>query len=238
MRSKPKAVLITGASQRLGADFVKESLRIGFRVVAHFRSSRQPLESWLHKNPLLRKRVYWLQSDLRSSPEELIEQACTLPVSIVGLVNNASEYTQGNLLDTQHFDSILAANSFAPLALARSFHRTIGAGWIINITDAHIYTITIKFQNYRFSKKILEELTHQLALLFAPHIRVNALAPGAMIPAKSIESKATFNVLRNSIPLKKTGDRMSLMHAYRFLIENTYITGQTIFVDGGWHLCP
>jgi pteridine reductase len=237
MRSKPKAVLITGAARRLGADFVKESLRLGLRVIAHYRSSRQPLDSWLQKNPLLAKRVFWLQADLQSKPEELIKRAVSLPVSIVGLVNNASEFSQGNLLDHRHLDAILAANAFAPLALTRGFQQKVGAGWIINITDAHIAAISLRNQNYRISKKILEELTRQLAVLLAPRIRVNALAPGAMLPAGS-ETRSAFEALANSIPLRKAGDRKALMHAYRFLIENTYITGQTLFVDGGWHLCP
>jgi NAD(P)-dependent dehydrogenase (short-subunit alcohol dehydrogenase family) len=90
------------------------------------------------------------------------------------------------------------------------------------------------YQNYRISKLLLEEITRQQALLYAPAIRVNAIAPGAMLPSEGNE--AYFATLSEKIPLRSTGDLRSLTDAYSFLIKNHYITGQVLRVDGGWGL--
>jgi pteridine reductase len=236
MRSKPRAILITGASKRLGFAFVKESLDLGYRVIAHYHSSRQPLETWLQHHPALKRRVYWIEGDLRNEPAHVIDAVTALPVRLVGLVNNAAIFTKGNLLDLDHFRETISTNFLAPLTLASRFAANVTSGWIINLTDAHIGPFNAGYQNYRFSKKMVEELTRQLARLLAPAIRVNAIAPGAMLPAKG-DTAAAFAALKKNIPLGTTGDIEGLRSAFRFLITNRSLTGQTIYVDGGWHLC-
>ena len=86
----------------------------------------------------------------------------------------------------------------------------------------------------RISKHFLSVATEQLALLYAPQMRVNAIAPGAMLAARGRE--AEFRKVRSRVPLRRTGDIESLMQALEYLVKNTYVTGQVLYIDGGWHV--
>jgi NAD(P)-dependent dehydrogenase (short-subunit alcohol dehydrogenase family) len=119
--------------------------------------------------------------------------------------------------------------------LGVAFLQAACSGWIINITDAVIKRPNINFQNYRISKLFLSELTRQMAFTFAPSMRVNAIAPGAMLPSIHTSPEQLEN-LKANIPLKRTGDISAFRDAYAFLVSNSYITGEEIRIDGGWHL--
>jgi len=234
MGQKKKAVFITGASKRLGLALTKQSLEMGFSVIAHYRTSAAPLKTWLAKHKLFKKRVHFLQADLTENPESLIDKCFDLPVALTGLVNNASLFTEGDLNDTSHLKKIMTINTETPVLLARHFSQRVNSGWIINITDANV-SLYKKFQNYRLSKRILTELTYQMALLYAPRIRVNAIAPGAILPPVH-NDRSYFNRMKKVVPLQKTGDIKSIRQAYSFLVENTSITGQILYIDNGLHL--
>jgi len=234
MGQKKKAVLITGATKRLGLALTKQSLDMGFSVIAHYRTSAAPLKSWLTKHPRFSDRIYFLQADLAEKPESLIDTCSDFPAALTGLVNNASQFTEGNLDNLNHLRNLMAINAVAPLLIARRFSQKVGKGWIINITDADI-SLNKKFQNYRLSKRILTELTCQMAFLYAPGIRVNAIAPGAILPPIHAD-RSHFNRLKSTLPLRKTGDTKAIQQAYSFLVENNSITGQILSVDNGHHL--
>ncbi len=232
---KKKAVLVTGATKRLGLQFSKQCLQMGYDLVAHYRSSKGYLRSWMSRNGIEEHRVVYLHADLNDNPEELIARAVSSGKEIVGLINNASIYTSGAPDNPNLFMKVLTTNAISPMRLSMEFSNRVTNGWIINITDAHIYSPDLIFQNYRISKRLLEELTLRLAAQLAPRIRVNALAPGAMLPPAGA-SRKKLEKLKKSIPLKKVGDLGALRSALAFLIENTYVTGQILYVDGGWHL--
>jgi NAD(P)-dependent dehydrogenase (short-subunit alcohol dehydrogenase family) len=231
---KPKTVLITGASGRLGLELAKECLDLGYRAVIHYRTSAEPAESVFRGDG----RAAFIQADLTESPEsseKLIESAMAMPVTLAGLINNASVFEAGDMSDPKHFNKMLAINALAPLRLSAEFAKRAKSGWIVNITDARAGHISKKYQNYRVSKLFLDEITRQTAYLYAPSIRVNAIAPGAMLPAAG-EAPEYFEGLAKEIPLRKTGGAVGIRQALKFLIENDYMTGAVIPVDGGWHL--
>jgi NAD(P)-dependent dehydrogenase (short-subunit alcohol dehydrogenase family) len=232
---KRKAVLITGGTKRLGLALTRKSLAMGLAVVAHYRSSKDELEEWLSDRPRERSRVHFVRAELTAETEALMARVDELPVKLVGLVNNASVYAKGNLDDAEHFGSVLTTNALAPLALARGLRKRVRTGWIVNITDAHVDPIDHEHQNYRIAKRFLGEITTQLASLYAPGLRVNAIAPGAMLPAPG-QSQATFDRLSERIPLRRTGSFDDLWRAYEYLVQSDYVTGQVLYVDGGWHL--
>jgi len=229
---KNKSVLITGASDRLGLEMAKECLDMGYHAVVHYRSSAEPARSILKGD----ERVTFVQAELTESPEKFITNVCGLSIPpLEGLINNAAVFQQGNMSAPYHFSDILAINALTPLRLSAEFAKLVKSGWIINITDARTRPKSKKYQNYRVSKLFLDEITQQLAYLYAPSIRVNAIAPGAVLPAAE-ESEDVFDNLSKTIPLGKTGGPAHIRQAMRFLIENDYITGSVIQVDGGWHL--
>lgn len=235
MYIKNEAILITAGTRRLGFLFAKTALENGYSVILHYRTSNDEALSWLRAHPEYAERTFFLQHDLQNNPAIIIEMACTYGVPLVGLINNASLYSMGNINDYSHFNELLSIHLLIPLELGTRFSAVPSAQWIINITDAKIHAPNLRFQNYRMSKIFLEELTRQQAVLYAPGIRVNAIAPGAMLPAKS-ETTQTFSDLQRTIPLQKTGDLAALARTLQFLIGDTYITGEILRVDGGWHL--
>jgi len=229
---KNKSVLITGAADRLGLELAKECLDLGYHAVIHYRTSAEPAASVFKGDG----RVTFIQAELMESPEKIISDVEKLPIPpLEGLINNAAVFQQGNMSNPNHFSDILTVNALTPIRLSAEFAKKVKIGWIINITDAHTRPKSKKYQNYRVSKLFLDEITQQLAYLYAPSIRVNAIAPGAILPPTK-ESKEVFNNLSRNIPLNKTGDLIHICKAMRFLIENDYITGNIIPVDGGWHL--
>jgi NAD(P)-dependent dehydrogenase (short-subunit alcohol dehydrogenase family) len=82
---------------------------------------------------------------------------------------------------------------------------------------------------------LLNEFTGHYARLLAPHIRVNAIAPGAILPAAH-EGAASFAALAKKMPLKKHASLNNLLMALDYLMHNSAVTGQILYVDGGWHL--
>jgi len=235
MKKKRSAILITAATKRIGYHLSRKSLLLGFDVIAHYRSSKGALSGWLSRNPGYKSRVHFYHGDLISSAEDLFEYIASLPVSLCGLVNNASLFSKGNVYDIEHLYDMMHIHFMVPARLGTLFSRSVKNGWIINMSDAITEKPNLNFQNYRMSKHFLCELTRQQAVTYAPHIRVNALAPGAMLPSE-VNGKSDFNSLKDIIPLRKTGDISSLLNAFEFLITDTYCTGQTLKVDGGWHL--
>jgi len=230
----PEAVAITGAADRIGLELAKECLDSGYCVIIHYRTSAEPAQSVFKGD----ERVKFIRTDFAESPETpklFMDNAASLPFTLRGLVNNAAVFEAGDMSDPAHFDKTLTVNALTPLRLSAAFAKSVKSGWIINITDAYIRPKSKKYQNYRVSKLFLEEITRQQAYLYAPEIRVNAIAPGAVLPAGG-ETPESFDGLKKNIPLNRTGDTARIRQAMRFLIENDYITGSVIPVDGGWHL--
>ncbi|MDD5673639.1 MAG: SDR family NAD(P)-dependent oxidoreductase [Chitinivibrionales bacterium] len=235
LHPKNNAILITGATKRLGLAFMQHCLERGHHVIVHYRSSREEADAWLGQHTALKKRAHFLQAELADDPAGIIRAAGRLTGGLGGLINNASLFSPGNGADAEHLRRLLTVNTIVPLMLARGFAHVVKKGWIVNITDAHCAAPSARFENYRLSKMLLNEFTLRCARNMAPRIRVNAIAPGAVLPAKGDEG-ATFKALAKNIPLKKTTSIASLLMALEFLIDNPDVTGQILYVDGGWHL--
>ena len=236
MSTNPQAVLITGGTARLGLRLAIKTVEMGLSAVLHYRTSKHEVDNLLEKRPELHEKLFFIQADLlKMSPQHIIEKAMEFPITLAGLINNASVFSESNLFDQNSFSEMLQINALLPAALATSFYHSVGNGWILHITDTNIKKPSKRFQNYRISKRLLEEITKEQAFLFAPHFRVNAIAPGAMLPSR-LEEWSYFDHLAPKIPLQKTGDIDSLLQAYEFLVTTPYVTGEILHIDGGWNL--
>lgn len=232
MNSQKQTIIITGAIKRLGLHFTKKSLAMGYSVIMHYHSEISD-DCYLLKDQFPDD-IAFMQLDLVNNPEDLIIGSLNITDNIIGLVNNASIFAQGNLSNPSDFIEKFSINTLAPMRCSSAFYKHVKNGWIINITDANIKRPNSSFQNYRISKLFLEEITRQQAVIFAPDVRVNAIAPGAMLPAQ--HEKDFFTTLCDTVPLKSVGNIDSLINTYEFLVNNNYLTGQVISVDGGWGL--
>jgi NAD(P)-dependent dehydrogenase (short-subunit alcohol dehydrogenase family) len=139
-------------------------------------------------------------------------------------------------LAIKDWDLALDLNLRAPFLLAQqAATRMTEGGLIVNITDIGAQKAWSRYPAYTVSKAGLESLTKMLARAFAPSIRVNAIAPGLVLPS-DVVTREKWDKLVDKLPLKRAATLDEVTSALEFLIRNQYITGQTIVVDGGYSL--
>ncbi len=230
------AALVTGAAHRLGREFALALADMGHDIALHYHSSLESAESTAGE---LRERgaeVDLLPCDLSRHADlpGLVERARARFPHLSVLVNSASRYAAGNLASTRPetvFDQF-AVNLVAPMELMRAFAADSESGCIINIIDNKVAYAQYDYAAYLLSKKSLAEATRMAALEYAPRVRVNGISPGVVMPMSS----RTEDYLRwrlDGIPLKRQGEPANLCRALRYLVENDFVTGQILTVDGG-----
>jgi NAD(P)-dependent dehydrogenase (short-subunit alcohol dehydrogenase family) len=238
---KPLA-LVTGAATRLGREIALALADEGYAIGLHYHKSGQQAQALSRQLQDKGVPVLLLQADL-TVPEQIgkifdqvsaYAHACPLKV----LVNSAAVMQVGNLEETsvEDWDATFALNLRAPWLCARNAAKLMkGNGVIINLTDAASGRPWKVYPAYSVSKAGLEVLTRILARSLAPGIRVNAVAPGLIMPSPSLPND-TWERLIDRLPAKKSGTPQDIVRAVLFLIRNEYITGQTLVVDGGYQL--
>ncbi|MCA9981452.1 MAG: SDR family oxidoreductase, partial [Anaerolineales bacterium] len=150
------------------------------------------------------------------------------------LVNSASAYTQASILDTtpEIWANQFAVNLTAPVFLTQAFATQVGAGNVVNIIDNKMGFNQPQYAAYLLAKKGLAEFTKMASVELAPAVRVNGVAPGVVLPAGS--RTAEYIAWRvQGIPLQRQGDPAHIVQAIRYCLENEFVTGQILVVDGG-----
>lgn len=169
--------------------------------------------------------------------ERLLDSALHLAGPIDILINNASTFPEGGLLDCSAADMEIniRQNALSPFLLSRRFAAQNREGCIINLLDAMIADYDRKHVPYHLSKRMLHSLTRMMAVEFAPRIRVNAVAPGLILPPEGKDESYLAGLAHSNL-LHTYGDAACVTEAIVFLVRSKFVTGQTIFVDGGRHL--
>lgn len=234
--------IVTGAARRIGAEIARALHQAGFRIVIHCHQSLSEANQLATALNVERAdSALAVQFDL-SVPEacdSLIEAAIQWTGSLHVLVNNASLFMRSDLSQPQCNlgESLYALNVFAPWRLsvnARPWLEKV-SGNIINITDIHAEKPLKGYAEYCQSKAALWMQTKALAREFAPHLRVNAVAPGAIVwpEQENIVSQSVKNQIMKETPLNMHGHPQFIADAVLALIANPFITGQVLRVDGG-----
>lgn len=232
-----KAALITGGVNRIGKAIGLFLAEKGYDIAIHYNNSDPSdlIEVIEHFGV----RALPFQADLNneSEVEALMPAVEKCFPQLALLINNASLFDSGNLsmIDAIRFTQYLNVNFKAPFILSRDFFKLFKKGNIINLVDAKITHHQHRFSTYLLTKKMLMEYTNMAAVEFAPLVRVNAIAPGAILPPPG-ENDSYLEKRAGESVLKKTGSKEDITQAVDFIIKNTFITGQCIFIDGGVHL--
>jgi pteridine reductase len=239
MKSEPLAV-VTGAAHRLGKVFAITLARKGYAIVLHYWSSRDEARTSADELRALGVQVYPVQADLSVAEgfAALFSAVDEVPHRLGVLVNSAAIMPAGgsSTQTVKEWDEVLNLNLRAPFFCAReAAARMPDGGLILNVTDVAARKAWSKYPAYSASKAGLEMITGVLARSFAPNIRVNAIAPGLVLPS-ALTSNAEWDRLIQRLPLKRAGTVDEISEAFRFLLENEYVTGQTLVVDGGYSL--
>jgi NAD(P)-dependent dehydrogenase (short-subunit alcohol dehydrogenase family) len=228
--------LVTGAAHRLGKVFTLTLARHGFDILLHYyHSEEQALRTKMDIEAIGRSGLL-IQADLTDPAQisALVSKIDTIKV----LVNSAAFMPGGNvdLLSIENWDASLDLNLRAPFLLAQEASKKMPAGGlIVNITDVGAQKSWSRYPSYTVSKAALESLTRILARALAPEIRVNAIAPGFVLQSDIVPAQEWERLIKR-VPLKRPARTEEIASALEFLLENEYITGQTIVVDGGYSL--
>lgn len=236
-----KTALITGASKRIGKGLSEHLARKGWSVIIHYNHSEKTAKDLASALSVEfpKQEFYTIKTDLSTSGEveELIPQVIRSFGKPDLLINNASVFDPGYIGKTTSdlLEIQLQVNLVAPFILMRDFARLCKTGNIINFVDTRITTNRSDFAAYSLSKKGLWDLSRMAALEFAPHIRVNAIAPGVTL-APEDKDENYLEKLALSIPMKKPGGLQPVLDSVDYILANGHLTGQLLFADGGENL--
>lgn len=240
--NKTPLALITGAAHRLGRAFALSLARQGYAILLHYNRARDEAQSVAAEIRALDVPVFLAQADLTDPHAALglfsVVDESAHPLEI--LVNSAAtmQRTDARTLPLAEWDTTINLNLRAPFILAQQAEarmRSAGGGLIVNITDVGAEKSWSGFPAYTVSKAALSSLTKVLARSFAPSVRVNAIAPGLVLPADDMPAEEWQRLVQR-LPLQRPANLTELTAALEFLLKNEYITGQTITVDGGYSL--
>ena len=235
-----KWALVTGGAQRLGRAVTRELARAGWGVVVHYRNSAAEAEAAAAEARAAGAAAAVLRADLDDAGERhgLIThalQAASAPLA--GLINCAAMFEHDTIdtLSEAALQRHIALNAFTPALLTREFAEALpdgAVGAVVNFLDFKLANPYPDHFSYTLSKYALAGATELLARALAPRVRVNAVAPGYVLPAPG-QSEADWRRLHDDTPLARGPTPEDVAGAVRFLLENEAVTGQTVYVDGG-----
>lgn len=237
-----KVALVTGGARRVGAGIVRELHAHGWRILLHYRHSAeeaQALADELNQQRADSVALYQLDMLQTARLPELVAEAIARFGRLDALINNASSFYATPLgeINDAMWDDLMGSNLKAPLFLSQAAAPALteSAGAIINIADIHVERPLAGFPVYTIAKAGVAALTRVLARELAPHVRVNAIAPGVNLWP---ENDTDFDLAERerilaTIPLGRNGQPQDIAQAIRFLLEAPYVTGVILPIDGG-----
>ncbi|MET0217112.1 MAG: pteridine reductase [Burkholderiales bacterium] len=238
-----RAVLITGGAKRVGAAICRRLHGDGANLMIHYRSSRSDAEALRDElDPFGAGSCALTPADLlhMDSLPRLVEDTVARFGRLDVLINNASSFfpTPVGEITEKAWDDLIGTNLKAPLFLSQAAAvelRKVG-GCIVNIVDIHADRPMKDHVVYSTAKGGLVALTRSLARELGPEVRVNGVAPGAIVwPEDDVWSnEAERERIIAQTSLKRVGDPDDIALAVHFLVAGApYVTGQIIAVDGG-----
>ena len=238
-KTRKGAALVTGGAKRVGKAICLALAEAGYDIALHYNRSEEEASSLAEEIEDRGGICETFRCDLSNAraTSSLIGTAHKTFPGLNLLVNSASIFEKSSFrgADNESFRRHMATNLQAPFILSRDFANICGQGQIINILDTNIVKNKTAHFTYLLSKKALHALTELSALELAPDIRVNAIAPGFILPPVD-NKKTNIDRLLQRVPLKKQGAIEQILQSIEFFLTNTYLTGQIIYNDGGEHL--
>lgn len=236
-----KTALITGAAKRIGAQIARTLHGAGCDIIIHYRSSERAAKNLCKElNDERPNSANCLQADLDETEKlsTVIEKAAKFWGRLDLLVNNASSFypTPVGTITLDNWEELFNSNLKAPLFLSQAAVPYLKAnnGSIVNMVDIHAFRPMRKHPVYCAAKAGLVMLTQSLARELGPDIRVNGVAPGAILWPDDDINNETKNLILERTALKRPGNPEDIAKAILFLARDAdYITGQIIPVDGG-----
>jgi pteridine reductase len=241
MASELPVVLITGAARRVGAHIARVLHSAGYDLALHYRHSRNEMDALRSElEPMRPDSTIAIQGDLFdiSALSSIVEKCTSRFGRLDAIVNNASAFFPTPIRDAtvDQWDELFASNARAPFFLAQAAAPALkkSSGCIVNLVDVYAEQPLANHPIYSMAKAALAMMTKSLARELAPEIRVNGVAPGAILWPENGQTYTNKDNLIARTPLQRTGTPEEIGKAVLFLIRDaTFTTGQILKVDGG-----
>ena len=235
-----RTVLISGAAVRLGRVMADTLARSGWDVIIHANRSVTQAHELCERLATFGGRAWHVTGDLlaEDGPETVFNAALACAGHVDALVNNAAQFALQPLATAKpgDFERLWRINTLAPVRLTQLLAAHLATrhatGSSVNLLDQRIAHPNAGAIPYQLSKKALEAFTLSAALELAPALRVNAVAPGAVLLPAASEAKEPAGIF----PLNARPSAVQVADAVRYLLEAQAVTGQIFYVDGGQHL--
>ncbi|MBL4868027.1 MAG: pteridine reductase [Pseudomonadales bacterium] len=239
-QSNAVAALVTGGARRIGAEIVRHLHGNHFNVIIHYNRSHNEAQSLAaHFNSIRADSATALQADLNDvdSLLNLAKEATNCYGRLDLLVNNASSFSPTPLgeTDEKQWNTLFNSNAKAPFFLSQALIPELKkrSGSIINMIDIYGERPLENHTLYCMAKSALAMMTRSLAKELGPDIRVNGVAPGAILWPEQGETLSNQNKILDKTCLKRLGQVEDIIKTIEFIYSNKYLTGQIINIDGG-----
>jgi NAD(P)-dependent dehydrogenase (short-subunit alcohol dehydrogenase family) len=234
-----QTALVTGAARRIGRAIALALARSGCNVAIHYYTHSEEADTLAEEIGRMDCKAWVFQADLRDSDqaESLMDRAVQKAGAVDILINNASIFPSDTVMNCtiESLMENIALHAVSPLVMCRRMARQDRSGQIVNLLDSRIEDYDCQHASYHLSKRMLLALTRMLATELAPRIRVNAVAPGLILPPEG-KDESYLKQLSPTNLLQTYGQPGDVIHAVLFLLGAEFITGQIIYVDGGRHV--
>jgi pteridine reductase len=237
--SHPRSVaLVTGGAVRVGRALSLGLAEAGYDVAVHYHSSDGAAREVARRVEELGRQAFLVAGDLGQAED--VERVARAVDERFGrldlLVNSAASFDEADLLDVDAaaWDRVMALNLRAPFLLVRASAELLRAsrGTVVNVLDLGAVEAWTHHPHHAVSKAGLLHLTKILARVLAPHVRVNAVAPGSVLLPEGLPDDFAEREKRRT-PLGRIGSPEDVLRAVLFLAASPFITGEVIVVDGG-----
>ena len=241
MDLRGRVALVTGAGRRVGRALAVGLGAQGMRVAIHYHASDRGARETADLVASAGGTGFLFAADLTAAvaPEQLVRDVLERLGALDVLVNSSAimERTPLGDVTATAWDAMMDLNLRAPFLLAQAAapHLSQRNGAIVNIADLAAFETWPAYIPHGISKAGIVYMTRALARVLAPNVRVNAIAPGAvLLPDGWTEGDA--DKLRESTPLARLGTPQDVVDAMLYLLHSDYVTGETVIVDGGRHV--
>ncbi len=239
MELKGKTALVTGGAKRIGKEIALALARKGVHLLLHYHSSESEARKTAEEIKPLGARCQLLRADLAKTEEllKMVQEATRHEKSVDVLINSASLFykTPFKTVQESDWDKLMDTNLKGPFILSKEIGNKMAEGTggkIINITDWSGIRPYKDYAPYCASKGGLITLTKSLARDLAPKVQANAIAPGPVLLPPDFTEEEKQAVIRKTV-LGRVGDPSDIANAVIFLLENDFINGTVLVVDGG-----